>query len=144
MKNLKWFAPSILALCVASTGALKASAHTGQPMAAATISGAAAQDQDRDRDRDRWDQAPDGYRDAQQRGYHEGVEAARHDFSEHRHADADDHQMYKHPPVEGGEAKRDFREGFRQGYHRAMDHMTREGMNHDRDHDRDRDDQPHF
>jgi hypothetical protein len=143
MKNLKWFAPSLLALCVASTGALKASAHNGQPMAAA-ISGAAAQDQDRDRDRDRWDQAPDGYRDAQQRGYHEGVEAARHDFSEHRHADADDHQMYKHPPVEGGEAKRDFREGFRQGYHRAMDHMTREGMNRDRDHDRDRDDQPHI
>jgi hypothetical protein len=143
MKNLKWFAPSLLALCVASTGALKASAHNGQPMAAA-ISGAAAQDQDRDRDRDRWDQAPDGYRDAQQRGYHEGVEAARHDFSEHRHADADDHRMYKHPPVEGGEAKRDFREGFRQGYHRAMDHMTREGMNRDRDHDRDRDDQPHI
>ena len=140
MKNLKWFTPSLLALCVASAGAMKASAHESQPVAATAISAPFAQEQDRDRDR--WDQAPDGYRDAQQRGYHEGVEAARHDFSEHRHADADDHQMYKHPPVEGGEARRDFREGFRQGYQRAMDHMTREGMNHDRDHDRD--DQPHF
>ena len=136
MKNLKWFAPSLLALCVASTGAVKASAHEAQPNATPAISSALSQDHDRDRDR--WDQAPDGYRDAQQRGYHEGVEAARHDFSEHRHADADDHRTYKHPPVEGGEARRDFREGFREGYHRAMDHMTREGM------DRDHDDHPHF
>ena len=136
MKNLKWFAPSLLALCVASTGAVKASAHEALPNAIPAISSALSQDHDRDRDR--WDQAPDGYRDAQQRGYHEGVEAARHDFSEHRHADADDRQMYKHPPVEGGEARRDFREGFREGYHRAMDHMTREGIDHDHD------DHPHF
>jgi hypothetical protein len=136
MKNLKWFAPSLLALCVASTGAMNASAHSAQPVSGPALAVAASQDQDRDRDR--WDQAPQGYRDAQQRGYHEGVEAARHDFSEHRHADADDHKMYKHPPVEGDDARRDFKEGFREGYRRAMDHMMHEGGNHDRD------DQPHF
>lgn len=124
MKNLKWFAPSLLALCVASTGALKASAHVIQPVSVAA----------QEHDQDRWDQPPSGYRDAQQRGFHEGVEAARHDFSEHRHANADDHEMYKHPPVDEG-ARRDFREGFREGYHRAMDHMM---------HDHDHDDQPHF
>lgn len=128
MKNLKWFAPSLLALCVASTGALKASAHEAQPVSASAIS--------QGQDRDRWDQPPADYRDIQQRGYHEGVEAARHDFSEHRHADADDHEMYKHPPVEG-EARKDFRDGFREGYRRAMDHMMHEGAER-------RDDQPHF
>ena len=134
MKNLKWFVPSLLALCVASAGALKASAHEAQPISGSSFSSAVTQDQDRDRDRDRWDQAPSEYRDAQQRGFHEGVEAARHDYSEHRHADADDHEMYKHPPVEES-ARREFREGFREGYRRALEHMR---------HDRDRDDVPHF
>lgn len=124
MKKIKWFAPSLLALCIASTGALKVSAHEAQPVPSATPS----------QDNDRWDQPPADYRDAQQRGFHEGVEAARKDFSEHRHADADDHDMYKHPPVDG-EARKDFREGFREGYQRAMNHMM---------HDHDRDDQPHF
>ena len=127
MKNIKWFAPSLLALCVASTGALKATAHEAQP-----VPGAAQY-----QDHDRWDAPPDGYREAQQRGYHEGVEAARRDFSEHRHADADDHEIYKHPRVEG-EARKDFREGFREGYRRAMDHMMHEHREHDRD------DQPRF
>lgn len=121
--NIKCIAPSLLALCIASTGALKANAHEAQPAPGS------AQYQDHDR----WDATPSGYRDAQQRGFHEGVEAARHDYSEHRHADADDHQMYKHPPYEG-EARNDFREGFREGYRRAMDHMK-----HDRDHDHDHD-----
>ena len=120
MRNIKWFAPSLLALCIASTGALKASAHEAQPVPVAA--------------QDRWDAPPADYRDAQQRGFHEGVEAARHDFSEHRHADADDHEMYRHPPVEG-EARNEFREGFREGYRRAMDHMR---------HDHDRYDEPHF
>jgi hypothetical protein len=136
MKNLKWFAASLLSLCVVSTGGVKASAHEAQPISGVAISSSAGQYQDRDRDR--WDQAPNDYRDAQQRGYHEGVEAARRDFSERRHADADDHRMYKHPPVEG-EARRDFREGFREGYRRAMDHMKREGGER-----HDRDDMPHF
>jgi hypothetical protein len=129
MKNLKWFASSLLALTVASAGALKASAHEADPISGSAAVPAISQDYDRG-----WDQAPEGYRDAQQRGYHEGVEAARHDFSEHRHADADDHEMYKHPPVEG-EARKDFREGFREGYRRAMDHLKHEGHEYD---------QPHF
>jgi hypothetical protein len=116
MKKINWFAPSLLALCIASTGSLKANAHETQPAPNAAPY------------QDRWDATPVDYRDAQQRGFHEGVEAARHDFSEHRRADADNHQMYKHPPYEG-EARKDFREGFREGYRRAMEHMM-----HDHDH----------
>ena len=127
MKQMKWLAPSLLALCVASTGALKAHSLGLQPLSNATVA------QDHDQDRDRWDEPPSEYRDAERRGFHEGVEAARHDVSEHRHADADDHQMYKHPPVDRDDRSA-FREGFREGYRRAMEHMRR-------DHD---DDRPHF
>lgn len=116
-----------LALCIAAPAAIKASAHEAQPVPTAS------QYQDHDRD---WDRAPDSYRDAQRQGFHEGMEAARRDFDQRRHADADDHQVFKHPPVEGDEARHDFREGFKEGYHRAMEHMR-----HDRDHD---DDQPRF
>lgn len=124
--KIKWIVPSLLALAVASTGAFKAKASEAQPLRGASLS--AYQDQDR------WDRPPDAYRDAQRRGFHEGVEAARRDFADRRHADADDHDVYKHPPVEDS-ARREFREGFREGYHRAMDHLR---------HDRDRDDMPRF
>lgn len=123
--NIKWLAPSLLALCVAAPGALKATASPAQPLPSA------AQYQDRDRD---WDRPPDAYQDAERRGFHEGVEAARRDFADHRRADADDHGVYKHPPVDEHDRSA-FREGFKEGYHRAMEHMRHEG---------DRDDMPHF
>lgn len=132
--KIRWIAPSLLALCVASTGALKARAHEAQPVPASA--------QYQDHDQDRWDQPPSDYReDAQRRGFHEGIEAARHDMQSGRHADADDHEMFRHPPVEEG-ARRAFREGFKEGYRRAVEHMRND---RDRDRDRDRDqDQPHF
>lgn len=124
--NIKWIAPSLLALCVACPGVLKVKASEAPSLTKASLS--------QDQDRDRWDQPPDAYRDAQRRGFHEGVEAARRDFADHRHADADDHDVYKHPPVDES-ARQDFREGFREGYHRAIDHLK---------HDRDHDDMPRF
>lgn len=126
MNKIKWLAPSLLALCVASSGALKAHALEAQPVHSASFV------QDHDHDQDRWQEPPSEYRDAQRRGFHEGVEAARHDMVENHHRDADDHEMYKHPPVEG-DARREFREGFREGYRRAMEHMRH-----------DHDDQPHI
>lgn len=79
-----------------------------------------------------WDQPPDEYRDVQRQGFHDGVDAARDDWSARRHKDADDHERYRHPPVDRG-MRDDYREGFRRGYQVAMDHM--------RDHDHDRPDQ---
>jgi hypothetical protein len=108
----KWLAPSLLALCVVSVGTVKAAAHSAPPASAAAMY----------QDHDRWDEAPGGYHDAQRRGFHEGVEAARKDFADRRHANADDHEMYKHPPVDGHD-RHEFRDGFREGYHRAMEHM---------------------
>ncbi len=77
-----------------------------------------------------WDEPPSEFRDAQRKGFHEGVEAARHDFDKRSHKDADDHEMYKHPPVER-EMRNDFREGFRRGYQVAMDHLKGEHRDHD-------------
>lgn len=123
--KIMWFSVSALALCIAAPVAVKASTPAAQPSPSAT------QYQDQNHD---WDRPPDGYRDAQRQGFHEGMEAARRDFQNNRHADADDHDAYKHPPVQGDEARRDYREGFKEGYHRAVEHMR-----HDRDND-----QPHF
>lgn len=69
--------------------------------------------------------------DAWHHGFHEGVEAARHDLREGRHPDMDDHQQYRHPNVPR-ELRRDFREGFARGYHMVVEHS----MHRDRD-DRD-------
>ena len=80
-----------------------------------------------------WDEPPEELREAQKRGFHEGIEAARHDFDRHSRKDADDHEAYKHPPVER-ELRNDFREGFRRGYSVAMDHLRDEHRDHDHDH----------
>jgi hypothetical protein len=80
-----------------------------------------------------WDEPPGEMREAQRSGFHEGVEAARHDFQDRRHKDADDHELYRHPPVER-ELRGDFREGYKRGYEAAMHHLREE--QHDHDHDR--------
>lgn len=123
-----WFAISALALSLGATCSFApAKAYAASPASAS----AAYQD-------GRWDEPPSEYNEARRQGFHEGMEAARRDFAEHRHKDADDHEMYKHPRVER-ELRADFREGFRSGYERAMQHMRE-----DRHDDRDRDDRPHF
>src|SRR5579863_4209702 len=80
-----------------------------------------------------WDQPPDEYRDVQRQGFHDGIEAARRDYENHSRKDADDHERYRHPPVDR-DMRNDYRDGFRRGYQVAMDHM--------RDHDRDDHDRP--
>jgi hypothetical protein len=117
--NRKWFAVSTLAISLAvPAGMMSARAH------AATAPAAPGFYQERP-----WDQPPDEYRDVQRQGFHDGVEAARHDWDRHRHKDADDHERYKHPPVDRS-LHGDYRDGFRHGYQVAMDHM-RDHHDHD-------------
>lgn len=77
-----------------------------------------------------WDEPPSEFREVQKKGFHEGVEAARHDFESHNHKDADDHENYKHPHVERS-LRDDYREGFKRGYDAAMHHMREEHHDHD-------------
>lgn len=81
-----------------------------------------------------WDEPPQELREAQRKGFHEGVEAARRDFEGRRHKDADDHESYRHPRVERS-LRDEYREGFRRGYETAQQHMM--GERRDRDHDHD-------
>ncbi|SRR6266567_3951485 len=79
-----------------------------------------------------WEEPPEEYREAQRKGFHEGVEAARRDFERRSHKDADDHEAYRHPRVERS-LRDEYREGFRRGYDAAKRHMSEE--HRDRDHD---------
>ena len=117
-----WFTVSALALSLGATsGGLAARAY------ATPLSSPAAGYQD---GQGRWDEPPSEYRDVQRQGFHDGVEAARSDFENHRHKDADDHEMYRHPSVERG-LRDDYRNGFKEGYSRAMHHMKDEHHDHD-------------
>lgn len=108
-------------------GFLAVHAHAAAPNGATP---AAVQDHDQDRD---WQRAPNEYNDAQQRGYHDGIEAARHDAESRHRRDMDDHHMYKHPPVDREDRDR-YREGFRRGYQAGMQHMMGDRNHRDDDH----------
>lgn len=135
-----WIPTAALAFGLAvPSGLLAVHAHaaTVDGVAPATNGVAAATMQDRDdQDRD-WQRAPDEYNDAQRRGFHDGIEAARRDAESRHRRDMDDHHMYKHPPVDREERDR-YREGFRRGYEAGMQHMMgnrdRRDAHHDDDH----------
>jgi hypothetical protein len=118
--KLKWIALSALAFSLALVSPAMMKAHAA-PLGTAAVGAA--------QDRDDWDRPPEDFRDVQRKGYHDGIEAARHDFEHHHHADADDHDAYRHPHVSRDDRDA-YREGFRRGYERAMAHLSGD---HDRD-----------
>jgi hypothetical protein len=69
-----------------------------------------------------WDAPPQEFRDIQRQGFHDGVEGARKDYDNHRRADVNNRDEYRHPHVPAS-ARDDYREGFRRGYETAMDHL---------------------
>jgi hypothetical protein len=62
-------------------------------------------------------------------GFHDGIEAARHDMDARRPPDPDRHDNFRHPDLPR-EERADFREGFRRGYQMVYDH---DGRHHDHD-----------
>ena len=124
--NMKWIATAALTASLAAPAGFAVKVHAS-PLAAGV-----GQYQDQDQG---WERPPDDYRDAQRQGFHEGIEAARRDWSARRHKDADDHGVYRHPPVDR-QFVGDFRDGFRRGYSVAMNHM-RNGDRGRRHHDDD-------
>ena len=69
-----------------------------------------------------WDNPPQEFKDIQRQGFHDGIEGARKDFDNHRRADVNNRDEYRHPHVPPS-ARDDYREGFRRGYQVAMDHL---------------------
>src|ERR1017187_2275298 len=75
--------------------------------------------QDRDRD---WDMPPGELNETQRRGFHDGVEGARKDFENHRQANVENRDEYRHPQLPG-ELREAYRDGFRRGYAVAVSHL---------------------
>lgn len=70
-----------------------------------------------------WDAVPPEFREAQQRGFHDGIEGARKDYEHHRRPDVNNRDEYRNPKFIRPEDRRDYREGFRRGYYVAVRHM---------------------
>jgi hypothetical protein len=69
-----------------------------------------------------WDFVPNRFSEIGQRGFHDGVEGARHDIENHRRPDPSNRDEYRSPSVPP-QFVDDYREGFRLGYERAIAHM---------------------
>src|ERR1022692_5165584 len=83
-------------------------------------------------DRGGWDAPPGEYNEIQRRGFHDGMEGARKDYENHRRADVNNRDEYRHPHVPP-ELQDAYREGFRRGYDRAMEHFVGAHDHHDHD-----------
>lgn len=69
-----------------------------------------------------WDAFPNEFNDIQRRGFHDGIEGARHDYENHRPPDVNNRDEYRHPHLPP-DAREAYRDGFRRGYDRAMAHL---------------------
>ena len=70
-----------------------------------------------------WDAYPTEFNEIQQRGFHDGIDGARHDFENHRQPDVNNRDEYRHPHDEPPDMREAYREGFRRGYDRAIAHL---------------------
>ena len=68
-----------------------------------------------------WDTVPHEFREAQRRGFQDGLEGARKDQGNHRVPDPNNRDEFRHPPVPR-EAAEDYRTGFRRGYEVGVKH----------------------
>jgi len=73
-----------------------------------------------------WEEPPGEYNDAQRRGFHDGVEGARHDFGNNRRPDVNNREEYRDPHIERG-LRGAYRAGFRRGYEVAASHLWGSG-----------------
>lgn len=73
-------------------------------------------------DRGDWDAVPPEFREIERRGFHDGIEGARHDFDNHRRPDPNNRDEFRHPHVDGAD-RRAYREAFRRGYWVGVRHI---------------------
>jgi hypothetical protein len=70
-----------------------------------------------------WDQVPQEFRAAQQRGFRDGIEGARKDFQNHRPPNVNNRDEFRNPHFISPPDRADYRMGFRRGYDVAVHHM---------------------
>ncbi len=75
---------------------------------------------------DNWDVPPAEFDEMTRHGFHDGVEAARADYKDHKEPDVNRHETYRHPSVSDRD-KEAFRRGFQRGYEVATEHLWHRG-----------------
>ena len=91
---------------MAASAAVASAPYYGQPRPLAPAAGYG---------QDGWDQAPQEFRDAMRRGFHDGVEGARRDFENHRPPNPNNRDEFRNPRFIPSPDRHDYREGFRRG-----------------------------
>jgi ribosome modulation factor len=86
--------------------------------AAANPNGSYTQDRDRD-----WDRPDNAWNDIQRRGFHDGIEGARHDIENHRQPNVNNRDEFRHPDDVPPPMRHAYREAFRRGYDRGISHF---------------------
>ena len=74
-----------------------------------------------------WDNVPQEFRDAQRRGFQDGIQGARKDFENHRQPNVNNRDEFRHPNFIAPPDRRDYKFGFRKGYDVAVRHMYGQG-----------------
>jgi ribosome modulation factor len=69
-----------------------------------------------------WDTPPQELQEIQRHGFHDGIEAARNDFGNHRHPDVNSRDEYRNPRIPR-EQRDAYRDGFRRGYQVGISHF---------------------
>ncbi len=70
-----------------------------------------------------WETAPQEFRAAMQRGFHDGVEGARKDFQNHRPPNVNNRDEFRNPHFIAPPDRHDYRMGFRRGYQVGVQHI---------------------
>lgn len=118
-RKMNWFALSALSL---SLGAAILATGTAAHGATLASQGPGGPPPGFGQEHGGWDEPPQELREAQRRGFHDGVEGARSDFDHHRRPDVERRGEFRHPKVPR-DLREDYRDGYRKGYERAMSHL---------------------
>lgn len=117
MKRLTYLLPAVSLAIVLSAAAASAQAYGPPPQQGY------GQGPGYDRGPGGWDNAPPEFREAQQRGFRDGVQGARRDFENHRPANVNNRDEFRNPNFIAPPDRRDYRFGFRRGYDVAVHHI---------------------
>lgn len=113
MKSARWLVPALTVTLALSTGLASAQYYQQGPPPPPAGYGPGGG----------WDQAPQEFRDAQRRGFQDGVNGARKDYENHRPPNVNNRDEFRNPKFIAPPDRHDYREGFRRGYDVAVRHI---------------------
>lgn len=115
--NLNWLRAASLGGCAAFILLSAPRIHAVSPLASGIS-----------QDRDDWNRPDNAWNDIQRRGFHDGIEGARHDIENHRQPNVENRDEYRHPDNVPPPMRRAYREAFRRGYDRGISHFMAGAM----------------